>query len=95
MEEIMRITGIESVREVYRGFYDEDWAAEFRFKLQNTKVWEASVDLTRNWLAASQARSWPWLMVEMVDASLKKSWKKPCHYQPERFATYETTWRPS
>ncbi len=73
MEEITRITGIESLRTLYRGFYDENWGAEFRFALQDTKLWEAGVDLTRNWLAASQARSWPWLMVEMVDASLVRS----------------------
>lgn len=76
MEEITRTTGIESQREVYREFYDQQWGAEFTFSLQNTKVWDSGVDLIRNWQAASQARSWPSLMVNMVEASLRKNFEE-------------------
>ncbi len=67
-----RTTAVNSDRTAYMGFFDPEWARSILHVVRRTKIYETVVDLIRNWQAASEARSWPWLITEAWHHDLRE-----------------------
>lgn len=58
----------------YKGFFDHQWAKQFKLLVESTKLSDAAFNLCAEWKGISNARSLPWLMiggmVDTVDSAL-------------------------
>jgi hypothetical protein len=72
LTDVERTTAIEERRDSYRPFFDWHWGRELRQLTDQTKLRDATVDLIRNWQAASQLRTWPDVMTKMAEHSLRR-----------------------
>ncbi len=70
MNEITRKIQINPYLETYKGFFCDDWKANFLDLIKSSKLREPGFDLARTWEAISNARQLPWLMVKCLDTDM-------------------------
>lgn len=57
----------------YRGFFDHQWSKDFLDTIRPTKLSPVGFDLVAAWKGISEARRFPWLMIQAVNAAVEGS----------------------
>ena len=57
----------------YKGFFDHHWSDDFLETVRPTKLCPVGFDLLASWKGTSEARRFPWLMINAVGAAVEGS----------------------
>lgn len=73
MKEVTKNIRVDDDLDEYRGFFDHKWSKDFLEVTRLTKLSPAGFDLMAAWKGISEARRFPWLMIQVVNAAVEGS----------------------
>ena len=73
MSDITKNIRVDDHLDDYKGFFDPDWGNVLQKVVEQTKILSVGFDLIASWKGISEARRFPWLMIQAVVAALEGS----------------------
>ncbi|MEE8113379.1 MAG: hypothetical protein V3T23_03395 [Nitrososphaerales archaeon] len=73
MNDLTKNIRVDDDLDEYKGFYNHRWSEEFLETVQPTKLRSVGFDLLASWKGTSEARRFPWLMINAVTAAVEGS----------------------